>query len=38
MKMKREIAKYVAECDTCQRVKIDHLKPARNLQPFSILE
>jgi hypothetical protein len=34
--MKREIVKYVAECDTCQRVKADHLRPARNLQPLSI--
>ncbi|WVZ50918.1 hypothetical protein U9M48_002123 [Paspalum notatum var. saurae] len=27
-RMKREIAKYVSECDVCQRVKADHLKPA----------
>jgi hypothetical protein len=38
MRMKREIAKYVSECDTCQRLKVDHLRPARNLQPLSILE
>jgi hypothetical protein len=36
--MKREIAKYVSECDTCQRVKADHLRPAKNLQPLSISE
>jgi hypothetical protein len=24
--MKRKIAKYVSECDTCQRVKASHLK------------
>jgi hypothetical protein len=36
--MKREIVKYVLECDTCQRVKFDHLKPAGNLQPLSVLE
>jgi len=24
--MKREIAKFVAECDTCPRVKASHLK------------
>ena len=24
--MKREIARYIAECDVCQRVKADHLK------------
>jgi hypothetical protein len=34
--MKREIAKYVSECDTCQRVKVDHLRPTGNLQPLSI--
>jgi hypothetical protein len=34
--MKREIVKYVSECDTCRRVKADHLRPARNLQPLSI--
>jgi hypothetical protein len=37
-RMKREIAKYVSECDTCQRVKADHLRPAGNLQPLSIPE
>jgi hypothetical protein len=37
-RMKREIAKYVFECDTCQRVKADHLRPAENLQPLSIPE
>jgi hypothetical protein len=36
--MKREIAKYVSECDTCQRIKADHLRPAENLQPLSIPE
>jgi hypothetical protein len=34
--MKWEIAKYVAECDTCRRVKVDHLRTARNLQHWSI--
>ncbi|WVZ89036.1 hypothetical protein U9M48_035495, partial [Paspalum notatum var. saurae] len=33
-RMKREIAKYVSECDVCQRVKADHLKPAGTLQPL----
>jgi hypothetical protein len=37
-RMKREIVKYVAECDTCRRVKVDHLRPADNLQPLSIPE
>jgi hypothetical protein len=35
-KMKREIVKYVSECDTCRRVKADHLNSTRNLQPLSI--
>jgi hypothetical protein len=35
-RMKREIAKYVSECDTCQRVKVSHLKSAGTLQPLPI--
>jgi hypothetical protein len=38
MRMKREITRYVSECDTCRRVKADHLRPAENLQPLSIPE
>ncbi|WVZ49170.1 hypothetical protein U9M48_000547 [Paspalum notatum var. saurae] len=34
--MKREIAKYVSECDVCKRVKADHLKPAGMLQPLAV--
>ncbi|WVZ90008.1 hypothetical protein U9M48_036346 [Paspalum notatum var. saurae] len=34
-RMKREIAKYVSECDVCQRRKPDHLKPAGMLQPLA---
>ncbi|WVZ63373.1 hypothetical protein U9M48_013010 [Paspalum notatum var. saurae] len=34
-RMKREIAKYVSECDICQRVKADHLKPAGERVTFS---
>jgi hypothetical protein len=34
--MKREIAKYVSECDICQRVKASHLKTAGILQPLPI--
>jgi hypothetical protein len=34
--MKREIAKYVSECDICQRVKASHLKTAGVLQPLTI--
>jgi hypothetical protein len=35
-RMKREIAKYVSECDKCQRVKASHLKASGTLQPLSI--
>ena len=35
-KMKKEIAAYVARCDTCCRVKAVHLKPAGLLQPLSV--
>src|SRR5690348_16375650 len=34
--MKRDIARYVSECDTCQRVKASHLKVAGTLQPLPI--
>ena len=27
-RMKREIAKFVAECDVCRRVKAEHQRPA----------
>jgi hypothetical protein len=37
-RMKREITRYVSECDTCWRVKADHLRLAGNLQPLSIPE
>jgi hypothetical protein len=33
-RMKREIAQYIAECDTCQRIKASHLKSAGALQPL----
>jgi hypothetical protein len=35
--MKRKTTHYVAECDMCQSVKDDHLRPARLLQPLNIL-
>jgi hypothetical protein len=35
-RMKREIAQYVSQCDTCQRIKASHLKSAGALQPLSI--
>jgi len=34
--MKKEIAPYVARCDTCCRVKAVYLKPAGLLQPLSV--
>jgi hypothetical protein len=34
--MKVDIAKYVADCDTCHRVKASHLKSAGVLQPLTI--
>jgi hypothetical protein len=35
-KMKVEIARYVAKCDTCQRVKAVHLKSAGPLHPLPV--
>jgi hypothetical protein len=35
-RMKREIAKYVSECDTCQRIKASRLKVAGTMQPLPI--
>jgi hypothetical protein len=36
--MKKEIAQYVAQCDTCQRMKAEHQKPAGLLQPLPVPE
>jgi hypothetical protein len=36
MRMKRKTARYVSECDTCQKVKADYMKPGGLLQPLSI--
>jgi hypothetical protein len=35
-RMKHETARYVSECDTCQKVKADYMKPGGLLQPLSI--
>jgi hypothetical protein len=35
-KMREDIAKYVARCDTCHRVKAEHQRPAGLLQPLEI--
>jgi hypothetical protein len=37
-RMKHEIAHYVSECNTCQKVKGDYMKPGGLLQPPSIPE
>jgi hypothetical protein len=36
--MKHETARYVSECDTCQKVKADYMKHGGLLQPLSISE
>jgi hypothetical protein len=36
--MKRDVAAHVALCDTCHRVKAEHQKPARLLQPLKVPE
>ena len=35
-RMKREIARYVSECDVCWRVMAEHLRLAGTLQPLPI--
>lgn len=37
-RMKVEIAKFVAKCLECQKVKIEHQNSARLLQPLEIPE
>ena len=34
--MKQDITQYVMECDTCGRVKADHMRTLRYLQPLPI--
>jgi hypothetical protein len=36
--MKCETTHYMSECDTCQKVKADYMKPGVLFQPFSILD
>jgi hypothetical protein len=38
MRMKREAARYVSECDTCRKIKADYMKPRGLLQSQSIPE
>jgi hypothetical protein len=35
--MKADIARFITHCDTCQRIKAEHQKPAGLLQPLPIL-
>jgi hypothetical protein len=35
-RMKREITEHVVVCDSCQRIKTEHQKPAGLLQPLQI--
>ena len=37
-RMKREIAKFVSECDVCRRVKAEHQRPAGTLRPIDVPE
>ena len=34
--MKQDITKYISECDICGRVKVDHMRTPRFLQPLPI--
>ena len=34
--MKNDVAEYVSKCLTCQKVKIEHQRPSRMLQPLEI--
>jgi hypothetical protein len=36
--LKRDVATHVALCDVCQRVKAEHQRPARLLQPLKVPE
>jgi hypothetical protein len=36
--MKRDVAAHVALCDVCQRVKVEHQRPAGLLQPLKVPE
>jgi hypothetical protein len=36
--MKQDVVEYIALCDTCQRIKAEHQRPAGLLQPLKIPE
>jgi hypothetical protein len=35
--MKQDITRYIAKCDICGRVKVDHLRTSGFLQPLPVL-
>ena len=37
-RMKRDVAKYVSKCLTCQQVKVEHQAPVGKLKPLAIPE
>ena len=37
-RMKRDVARYVSQCDVCRRVKAEHQRPAGLLQPLEVPE
>jgi hypothetical protein len=36
--MKKDIAKFVSKCLTCQKIKVEHERPSGPLQPLDIPE
>ena len=34
--MKKDVANYVAKCLVCQKIKVEHQRPAGVLQPIEI--
>jgi hypothetical protein len=36
--LKRDVASHVAVCDVCQRIKAEHQRPTRLLQPLKVPE
>ena len=36
--MKKEIEEFVSKCLTCQKIKLEHQRPSRPLQPLDIPE
>jgi hypothetical protein len=37
-RMKRDVIEYVALCNTCQRVKVEHQRPSGLLWPLQVPE